>query len=70
MCIRNAVTDPRGQEAETSLKKPPEHGNITLDEIKNAVLSTPASDETVKPTCQGPRKEISASACLLCSKAH
>lgn len=61
MCIRNAVTDPRGQEAETPLRKAPDCGNIIPDKIKNAVLPMPASDETVKPTCQGPRKDISVS---------
>lgn len=39
MCIRNAGTDPRGQEAETSLRKAPHCGNINLDKIKKGIFN-------------------------------
>lgn len=64
LCIRNAATDPRGQEAETSLGNTSDWGNINLAKIKNAILAMSASDENVKAACQGPR-HISGSACLL-----
>lgn len=56
--------DPRGQEAENSVRKVSDSGSVILEKIKTVVLTMSASEKTVNPTCQGPRKSPSAPAHL------
>lgn len=65
VCIRNTAANPWGLEAEASLWKVCDCGNMTLNKIKSHILAMTASAGTAKPTTQGPRKGISASVNLL-----